>query len=108
MGKRELLRIRPALNSAVYFLGHFIHDVAFDGKEIAHSAVVHERMSAEDEGMVVDGRDGGAGGGADVPEAHPGFRVGADGEEVCVVSGWLDCFVHCWTQALGSTKEGRG
>lgn len=65
-------------------------------------------MPAENEGVVVDGRDGGAGGGADVPEADAGFRVGADGEEVCVVAGRLDCFVHGWTQALSTAKEERG
>lgn len=82
-----------------------------DVDEVAHGAVVHERVPAEDEGMVVDGRDRRARRRADVAEADPRLRVGADRTEVEVVQRRLDRLVHRRSQPLGSfgfREEGRG
>ena len=53
--------------------------------DVLDNAIVHDCVPAEDEGVVVDRRDGRGGGGADVGEQSGGAGVGADAMEDEVV-----------------------
>lgn len=49
--------------------------------DILDNAIVHDCVPSEDEGVVVDGRDGGGGGGTNMCEQSCGAGVGADAME---------------------------
>lgn len=54
---------------------------------------VARTMSSKDEGMVINGSNGGPRGGSDMPEAHHCLGIGTDGAEIHIVHRRCNCLV---------------
>ena len=65
-----------------------VRHVAADAREVGDSAVVHEDVAAEDEGVAIHLRDDAAAGRPDVSEKTVGLGVAAKVAEVEIADGW--------------------
>lgn len=102
---REVFRVSCPMDILVRGFLHQVEHVSADVGEMADDPVVHDRVSAEDEGVVVDGGHGRGCCGADVCKDCRRRSARADAVEVGVIVGRLAVLVDCWARAGGGGDE---
>lgn len=103
---RGLLGVCASIHVGIRSLGQFIHDCSLDINEVACCTVVHERVPAKGEGVIVCWCDGSSRGSSNVAEEDSRLGIGTDREEVGVVPGGLYGLVQCRPESLVDVNPG--
>ena len=89
-----MLRVSATFHVEIRSFAHFLAEFELERGEVGHGAVVHEAVSAEDEGVVIDWDDWGSTRCSDVSHENSCFCVRADGAVVQIVGRRLYALVH--------------
>ena len=89
-----MFRVGATFDVEICSFAHLLTEVKLEGRKIGNGAVVHEAVSAENEGVVVDRNDGRPTGGPDMSHQDSSLCIRADGAVVQIVGRRLYAFVH--------------
>ena len=95
-----MLRVSATFDVEIRSFAHFLAEIELEGGEICDCAVVHEAVSAEDEGVIVDWDDRRSTCCSDVSHENPSLRVCTYRAVVQIVGRRLYALIHGRSQAL--------
>lgn len=101
----HVLRDRGALDVLEGIVIEQVEKVAATGVEVRYDAIVHYRVAAKREGMIVDCSDRRGGCCADLSERSGREGVGKDGVEVEVIGRRLAGLLDGWTRSLLESRQ---